>query len=135
VTGDRHEQTIARVWTESDVDAAAEAAMTGRLIDPEIMHRIGPNAPHDYLAALYERVHELVELETLVSDLPPRLVGILAVLGMSELSVDELSIHLAGMSDEDRVTLHWHGLLHGDRATELGARVCHVAALVELREH
>jgi hypothetical protein len=130
----RANRAISATWTEHDVEAVAEATMTGRLVDPEVMTRLGPTPPDDYLRAVATRVRELVELETWLADVPARLVGVLAVIGMSDLNLDELTVQLRSLSDEDRITCNWVGLLDNDHATELGRRVCHVAALMSVRE-
>jgi hypothetical protein len=113
----RANRAISAAWTEHDVEAVAEATMTGRLVDPEVMTRLGPTPPDDYLRAVATRVRELVELEMWL-----------------DLNLDELTVQLRALSDEDRITCNWVGLLDNDHATELGRRVCHVAALMSVRE-
>lgn len=49
------------LWTQADVEVAAQAACDGLVPPLELMMRLGPNPPHEYLHALGERVVQMAE--------------------------------------------------------------------------
>jgi hypothetical protein len=53
-------------WTQTDVEVAAQAACDGLIPPLELMMRLGPNPPREYLAALGARVVQMAEARKLL---------------------------------------------------------------------
>lgn len=48
-------------WNLNDVEQVAQATMQDQIAPPEILERLGPFPPKDYLIALGRRVYDLTQ--------------------------------------------------------------------------